>query len=384
MREGYYKPRPLPRKPIRKPLPSRVNVSKEPPKTNHHNKKKKSPNILIIGLIALVLLIAIIILLVKIFGGDSGSNNNIYNVEDLEMKVSNAFVDGDSLNVVVDVISDDGSLESIKFIMEGYGKQEIFLEDYTSNSISENQFLFNLEDMKLEEVTKISIIPVIKDKKGNLITGNVKDIYGFSYKPEDNDNDDDDDVPYDSYWNSSSNNNSSGNCTPKHDYECHNGSVYWFDSCDKLGELKDTCDSGEVCFLGTCVTSGNTPGPTNPECGNNVIDSGEYCDGYNIAGETCAGFGFNLGILKCNSYCTFDISGCYNDGGSDPNPNPDPKCVLTPYYSCHNGDVWFYDSCGAPIQVKDYCSSGEDCVTNECKTQGTNYPPPPLPPPIPT
>ncbi len=51
-------------------------------------------------------------------------------------------------------------------------------------------------------------------------------------------------------------------------------------------------------------------GPNPLLCGNNVINTGEQCDGINLNGQTCIGLGFGAGSLTCNLNCTFNASGC--------------------------------------------------------------------------
>ena len=46
------------------------------------------------------------------------------------------------------------------------------------------------------------------------------------------------------------------------------------------------------------------------DCGNGVVDSGEDCDGDNLAGQTCASLGYRGGTLRCSSVCTFDYLQC--------------------------------------------------------------------------
>jgi len=50
-------------------------------------------------------------------------------------------------------------------------------------------------------------------------------------------------------------------------------------------------------------------------CGNGVIDQGEECDGFNLAGQTCTSRGFSGGSLSCNSNCTINTSACTSGGG---------------------------------------------------------------------
>ncbi len=45
-------------------------------------------------------------------------------------------------------------------------------------------------------------------------------------------------------------------------------------------------------------------------CGDDFLDPGEACDGPELAGATCADFGFYAGTLGCRADCTPDTSGC--------------------------------------------------------------------------
>ena len=51
--------------------------------------------------------------------------------------------------------------------------------------------------------------------------------------------------------------------------------------------------------------------PPGPVCGNNVIETGELCDGTALAGETCTSQGFDSGPLACATDClSLDTSAC--------------------------------------------------------------------------
>jgi len=45
-------------------------------------------------------------------------------------------------------------------------------------------------------------------------------------------------------------------------------------------------------------------------CGNDIVETGEACDGTDFAGMTCASFGQPAGHLTCTSECTLDLSQC--------------------------------------------------------------------------
>ncbi len=51
--------------------------------------------------------------------------------------------------------------------------------------------------------------------------------------------------------------------------------------------------------------------PVAPVCGNGVAESGETCDGTDLAGASCASLGFSGGTLACNGDCqSYDSSAC--------------------------------------------------------------------------
>ena len=45
-------------------------------------------------------------------------------------------------------------------------------------------------------------------------------------------------------------------------------------------------------------------------CGNQLIESGEECDGNALSGATCHSKGFTSGILSCTTSCFFDVTSC--------------------------------------------------------------------------
>jgi hypothetical protein len=46
------------------------------------------------------------------------------------------------------------------------------------------------------------------------------------------------------------------------------------------------------------------------ECGNDAVETGEECDGSDLAGEDCASLGLVGGSLDCAADCSFDVSAC--------------------------------------------------------------------------
>ena len=86
--------------------------------------------------------------------------------------------------------------------------------------------------------------------------------------------------------------------------QCQGGNVHWFDSCDGLGAIKETCGGGE-----TCVNTSPTTAICSEDCGNGQVDFGEDCDG-GVGGVSCEDLGYDGGVLDCTNSCTYDESSC--------------------------------------------------------------------------
>ncbi|MFH1187487.1 MAG: prepilin-type N-terminal cleavage/methylation domain-containing protein [bacterium] len=130
-------------------------------------------------------------------------------------------------------------------------------------------------------------------------------------------------------------------------YVCGNGIIEGGEQCDcvddencSLAELdNETCklfgyDRGD---LGCSSCNFNTVGCINAECGNNVIEGAEVCDG-SVDGATCASMvdqGYTGGTLSCYApaapkECRYDTSLCTTCGSGQ---------TLR-----HNGTTWIADS----------------------------------------
>lgn len=56
-------------------------------------------------------------------------------------------------------------------------------------------------------------------------------------------------------------------------------------------------------------------------CSNSIIEVNEYCDGANLAGQSCISQGFASGALSCNPNCTFNTSQCVAPAPPAPLPS---------------------------------------------------------------
>jgi hypothetical protein len=63
--------------------------------------------------------------------------------------------------------------------------------------------------------------------------------------------------------------------------------------------------------------------PYTPECGNDIIDEGDKCDGINLGGFDCSSFpGYNSGDLSCYESCNYDVAQCSYIAPSIPPQQP--------------------------------------------------------------
>ena len=90
-------------------------------------------------------------------------------------------------------------------------------------------------------------------------------------------------------------------------------------------------------------------------CGNGKLDSGEYCEGTNLNGATCASLlgSWFAGTLKCNS-CYYDTSGCWLKPGCG-------NGVLEGSEECDDGNLSNGDGCSSTCQQETdgYCMYDE-------------------------
>ncbi|MFA6908557.1 MAG: Ig-like domain-containing protein [Patescibacteria group bacterium] len=141
------------------------------------------------------------------------------------------------------------------------------------------------------------------------------------------------------------------------DMVCRNGQ--WTDSHGD-GICQNNATSGQ------CQETTTFPSDCSgqPVCGNNIIDSGELCDGSALpAGVSCASQGFYCGQLTCASDCqSLGTASCVAGSCGDGNVQNVPGCSE----QCEGGNV---ASC--PPSSFGTCSSTASCSAGTCSCQYT-------------
>ncbi len=161
---------------------------------------------------------------------------------------------------------------------------------------------------------------------------------------------------------------------------CGNGVLDPGEECDGTNLNSETCatvmtskPSGTLTCSATC--SFDTSACTAPECGNDIREGSEVCDGEDLGGQTCAALpDFKGGTLACTEACILDTSACEidcrNDNFEDCNPmggnteccphNDMPSVCFTGF-----GDGFCMQTCSAHTD----CGWSMECssrVSNNC------------------
>ncbi len=151
----------------------------------------------------------------------------------------------------------------------------------------------------------------------------------------------------------------SDDCEEEDYKECHNGDVYWYDSCGNRGEIYDACAANETCAGGACAAPCSNDCSTNGAkqcsgngyrvCGNHDSDSClEWSSVFACpSGQTCSGNGV------CATSC---VNGCSMAGLR--------QCSGSGYQTCGNHDS---DSC-LEWSTAIACPSDMVCKSGICVT----------------
>jgi len=111
-------------------------------------------------------------------------------------------------------------------------------------------------------------------------------------------------------------------------YSCGDGTVNGDEVCE-VGDTQSCTSSGYVgsqSCLSDC--SGWDACVPTESCGDGIVQAlaGEECDGKNLDGRTCKGFGYDKGSLDCTNKCKLDKSGCSNYQCGDKKVEGNEEC----------------------------------------------------------
>ena len=124
-------------------------------------------------------------------------------------------------------------------------------------------------------------------------------------------------------------------------------------------EVDNDCGGGTDCDDLDCLN-----------CGNNVAEDCELCDGSDLAGATCESQGFLSGTLGCNACDGFDTSGCTPCAASETN-----NCTDGIDNDCGGGTDCDDSDCDADLACDagellprgSPCTDNSDCLSGRCR-----------------
>lgn len=182
-------------------------------------------------------------------------------------------------------------------------------------------------------------------------------------------------------------------CVPYHHKGCLNFDYLWFDSCGAPGELIEHCSSNYECSDDGCVYV--CGGPDSLECIDDDVWWVDECGAPAMiaeacgAGFTCSGTSCVPGVpssWSCDSFYYDDGAGCDCECGAvdpdcaipgaevwhceagqacDPQGHCTSICSSYAWVGCHQGDIWWIDSCNVAEQLKSSCG-GLGCEDATC------------------
>lgn len=98
-----------------------------------------------------------------------------------------------------------------------------------------------------------------------------------------------------------------GNNVLEQEEEC-DGNDLGGQTCASLGLVGGMLECTSRCAFDVSECTGTD------HCGNNAREYPEECDGSDLAGQSCLSMGFDGGVLRCGQQCTFDLTGCRHEG----------------------------------------------------------------------
>ncbi len=183
-------------------------------------------------------------------------------------------------------------------------------------------------------------------------------------------------------------------CTSHHHQGCHDGDVYWYDSCGHLEGKAAECDDGNPCTNDGCSNAACTHATNSNSC-----DDGDPCTvGDTCTGGACGGAPMDCsplggpcrqGVCVAGECLALPLSGPCEDG--DPCTVQDHceggVCLAGPQRECEDGDPCTVDTCdpgaggcvhavaaGCCLSDAD-CDDGDPCTEDRCEGEVCEHAP---------
>jgi len=133
--------------------------------------------------------------------------------------------------------------------------------------------------------------------------------------------------------------------------------------CPALGYHSGTLFCADDCTFD--VTSCRHEG-----CGNGQLDPGETCDGSEMGGNTCASQGYPGGTISCTFGCQLDLSQCFWCGNGNVDPSEQCDGENLDQTTCadlgYTGDGLVCDACQFDFSACQWCGNGRMDIGEQC------------------
>lgn len=111
---------------------------------------------------------------------DKGSEEITLTGLTLDLEITKASVEGDTLSVTVKRNPGDGNLVGINFVFSDGDNSVVVKRDTTLAELGWQTFTFSLSTLAVGEITSISVAPIFKTSSGKEVTGEIRDTATYS------------------------------------------------------------------------------------------------------------------------------------------------------------------------------------------------------------
>lgn len=149
-----------------------------------NSKKGMSRILLILLMMLLVFAVVIIIWIVVVDFVKKGSEQIGLSGFAIDVEIEKVTIEGEEVNVVVFLRKNPAkeNLIGINFLFFDGTISEIIRHNVTMNELEKRGFAFYLEEINLENLEEVSIVPIYKSPLGRENIGDIEDTYWISKK----------------------------------------------------------------------------------------------------------------------------------------------------------------------------------------------------------
>jgi hypothetical protein len=265
---------------------------------------------------------------------NSNAKGNSYSRFTVKLDVLDAYTQDNNLVVRIKRNAGGGDLKKIKFVLSDQSGSELIVQETTLKELETDTFSMTPSQINLEDISKVSIVPVILDSSGSEMLGDVADTFVIS-----------------------ENVGEGGEEGEQETGSCGDGSCLGTETCgttDTAPECMSDCgvcnDPNGWCGDEICATEA-----LGERCSNCQADCG--CEG---GADHCV----SGSCVECIDAGDCDVEEICTNGVCVPENCPaDPLETTCLNIECGNK----INNCGTDVECPNNCDVGEYCNINTCE-----------------